>query len=268
MNTREKLYQIIFGTTTKAGRIFDLVLLFFILISVTTIIIESVPEWRSSFGKEFYYIEWFFTILFTLEYLTRIIVSPKPLKYIFSTWGIIDLLSILPTFISPFLSNNVNNIRIIRALRLLRVFRIFQLSQFTSEYQELAYSLKASFHKIIVFLVFVFMVMILSGTLMYVVEGGTNGFESIPSSIYWAIVTTTTVGYGDIVPVTTLGKIISSMMMIVGYSIIAVPTGIISFEMTKYKPETDNIDNKCSYCDHENPFGSIYCNQCGKEITL
>lgn len=262
---RNKLYEIIFGTSSKAGRLFDLILLFFILISVLIVLFESVPKWRDSYSEELYYTEWAFTIFFSIEYLLRILVTPKPLKYIFSFWGIIDLVSILPTYISPLLFGNATSFRAIRALRLLRVFRILKLSRFTSESQALAHSLKASYYKIMVFLFFVVMMMIMAGTLMYVIEGGSDGFESIPSSIYWAIVTTTTVGYGDITPNSDLGKMLASVMMILGYVIIAVPTGLISVEMSRYKSDGKE-DNLCSNCKTDNPFGSLYCNQCGAEI--
>ena len=262
---KEKLYDIIFGTTSKSGKIFDLILLFLILFSVTIILFESVPEWNGLYEKQLYYLEWGFTIIFTIEYFLRIFISKRPLKYILSWWGIIDLVSILPSFISPFFSGS-SSLRVIRAVRLLRIFRILKLSRFTSESQALAHSLKASYYKITIFLFFVVMMMIMAGTLMYVIEGGAEGFESIPSSIYWAIVTTTTVGYGDIVPVTDLGKALSSIMMILGYAIIAVPTGIISVEMSQYKGDGQK-DHLCNNCGHDNPFGSVYCNQCSKEIT-
>lgn len=262
---REKLYDIIFGTSTKAGRNFDLVLLVLILTSVMIIMLESIPAVREEYFDALHTTEWCFTALFSLEYIVRIIISPKPLKYILSWWGIIDLVSILPTFISPFISGYAS-LRVIRAFRLLRIFRILKLSRFTSESQALAHSLKASYYKIMVFMFFVVMLMVLTGTLMYVIEGGKNGFNSIPASIYWAIVTTTTVGYGDITPVTVIGKMLSSLMMLTGYAIIAVPTGLISVEMSKYKDD-DPKDNLCDNCGHDNPFGSVYCNQCGKEMT-
>ncbi len=261
---RTKLYEVIFGITTKSGRTFDIVLLLLILLSVLTIMFDSVPKWHASFPEFLFYAEWIFTIIFTIEYLLRIIISPKPLKYIFSWWGLIDLISIVPTFISPFVSG-YTSLRAIRALRLLRFFRILKLSRFTSESQSLARSLKASYYKIMVFLFFVVMMMIMAGTIMYVIEGGTNGFESIPASIYWAIVTTTTVGYGDITPSTDIGKIISSIMMIVGYVIIAVPTGLISVEMSKGAEGKGN-KNQCKECGNINPQNSVYCNKCGKEI--
>lgn len=261
---REKLREIIFGTTTRVGRTFDVILLILILLSVLVVLSESVPAWRLLYEEELHIAEWVFTIIFTIEYITRIVISPKPLKYIFSAWGIIDLLSIIPTFISPFVSG-YTSFRVVRAFRLLRIFRILKLSRFTSESQALAHSLKASYYKIMVFFFFVVMLMILTGALMYVIEGGQNGFDSIPASIYWAITTTTTVGYGDITPVTVLGKLLASVMMITGYAIIAVPTGLISVEMSRYK-DSDSEDNKCDNCGHDNPFGSIYCNQCSHEM--
>jgi voltage-gated potassium channel len=236
---RKKLHNIIFGIDTPSGKSFDLSLLFLILLSVLIVIIDSVPLWNMRYGDFLYTAEWFFTILFSIEYMIRIIISPKPIKYVFSFWGFIDLISIIPTFISPFIAG-YTSLTLIRALRLLRLFRILNLSKFTNESKSLARSLKASYYKIMVFLFFVVMMMILSGTLMYVIEGGSKGFESIPSSIYWAIVTTTTVGYGDIVPTTALGKILSSLMMILGYVIIAVPTGLISIELSKNNKEKED----------------------------
>ena len=261
---KEKLYDIIFGTTSKSGKIFDLILLFLILCSVTIILFESVPEWNGLYEKQLYYLEWGFTIIFTIEYFLRIFISKRPLKYILSWWGIIDLVSILPSFISPFFSGS-SSLRVIRAVRLLRIFRILKLSRFTSESQALAYSLKASYYKITIFLFFVVMMMIMTGTLMYVIEGGSEGFESIPSSIYWAIVTTTTVGYGDIVPVTDLGKALSSIMMILGYAILAVPTGIVTAEALKAdKPKSFSTCKRCKT-------GSLtadanFCHKCGMSL--
>ncbi len=261
---RQKLYDIIFGTTTKAGRNFDVVLLFLILFSVLVVMIESVPSFRLKYGSPLHSIEWVFTILFTIEYALRIIVSPKPIRYIFSMWGVIDLLSILPTFISPFIAG-YTSFRVVRALRLLRIFRILKLSRFTSESQTLMRSLKASYYKIMVFLFFVVMMIILAGTLMYVIEGGKNGFDSIPTSIYWAVVTVTTVGYGDIAPGTATGKMLASVMMILGYAIIAVPTGLISVEFAKENKEEEK-ENLCENCRHNNRIGSIFCSQCGQEM--
>ncbi|MCR9172204.1 MAG: ion transporter [bacterium] len=262
---RERLHTVVFGTSTRAGKNFDLILLILILASVLVVLLESVPKWREVYGEELFYIEVGFTVIFTIEYLLRIVISPKPLRYIFSFWGIVDLASILPTFITPFISG-YHSLVAIRALRLLRIFRILKLNRFTSESQALMHSLRASYYRIVVFMVFVVMMMIMAGTAMYVIEGGSNGFDSIPSSIYWAIVTTTTVGYGDITPSTDLGKILSSLMMILGYVIIAVPTGLISVEMSRYKSDGRN-DNLCPKCEHDNPSGSVFCNQCGAEMT-
>ncbi|MEJ6777363.1 MAG: ion transporter [Crocinitomicaceae bacterium] len=261
---RGKLYSVIFGINTKSGRRFDIVLLLLILLSVLIIMFESVPTWSVEFPEVLFYAEWVFTIIFTIEYILRIIISPKPLKYILSWWGLIDLVSILPTFIGPFISG-YTSLRAIRALRLLRFFRILKLSRFTSESQSLGRSLKASYYKIMVFLFFVVMMMVMAGTLMYVIEVGTNGFESIPASIYWAIVTTTTVGYGDITPATDIGKIIASIMMIVGYVIIAVPTGLISIEMAKNN-ELEASNDQCGKCGNDNPILADYCNKCGGEF--
>lgn len=262
---RKKIHEVIFGTTTKAGRNFDLLLLVLIVISVLMVMIESVPEWGKQYADVYFYAEWAFTIIFSIEYILRIAVAPKPFKYIFSVWGIIDLLSILPTFLTPLLSG-YDSFRAIRALRLLRIFRILKLNRFTSESQALFHSLKASYYKIMVFFFFVLMMMVLTGTIMYVIEHQQNGFDSIPASIYWAIVTTTTVGYGDIVPATDLGKMLASLMMITGYVIIAVPTGLITVEMSKFRSMKGDHDNHCATCGNDNPFGSIYCNQCGEEV--
>lgn len=261
---RKKLHDIIFGINSKAGRAFDIILLIFIITSVFIVMFESVPEWIREYESQLFYLDWIFTIIFTIEYLIRIWISEKPLKYIFSWWGIIDLVSIIPTFLEIFVSG-YTAIRAVRALRLLRIFRILKLPRFTSESQALAHSLKASYYKIMVFLFFVIMMMVVAGTLMYVIESGEHGFESIPASIYWAIVTTTTVGYGDLVPTTDLGKMLSSVMMILGYVIIAVPTGLISVEMSRYKADGKE-DNLCNNCKNNNPFGSGYCNQCGNEM--
>lgn len=259
---REKLYKIIFESETNAGRRYDKFLLVFIVLSVLVVMIESVPKWHMSFHDELMILEWIFTILFSLEYIVRIIVSPKPFRYVISFWGVIDLLAIIPTLMSPFVSG-YETLIIIRSLRLLRIFRIMQLSRFTSESNVLYHSLKASSYKITVFLSFVLMFCIICGTLMYIIEGKENGFDSIPQGIYWSIVTLTTVGYGDISPATPLGKFLASAMMIVGYGIIAIPTGLITVEMARYK---ERKAKKCANCNTENPEQSKYCNNCGTEI--
>lgn len=261
--TKEKLNTIIFGTDTKAGKLFDVVLLWLILISIVVVIADSMPELGLRFPSTFYYIEWAFTIVFTIEYLLRIYVTQKKTKYIFSTWGIIDFLSISPTYFSIFFAG-YHYLLVIRILRLLRIFRILRLVRFSREGQILLAALKLSGYKIGVFVSFIFTFVVLVGTLMYVVEHGNPGFSSIPASIYWGIVTVTTVGFGDIVPVTYLGKTIASFMMLAGYAIIAVPTGIVTAELTK-KVREKNMQ-KCPQCDHSVTVENNFCGNCGRNL--
>jgi voltage-gated potassium channel len=258
---REKLYIIIFGTNTKAGRLFDVVLLWLILLSVTVVILESLPDESLALHITFSRLEWGFTILFTLEYLLRIWTSPKPLKYIFSFWGIIDFVSVLPTFIS-LLFPGYHYLLVVRILRLLRIFRILKLVRLSTEARILANALKTSSYKIGIFLYSVVTIITILGTLMYVIEGEKSGFNSIPQGIYWAIVTVTTVGYGDIVPLSVLGKFLSAFAMILGYAIIAVPTGIVTVELSKSQKTTIH----CNHCKQDNPVNAIYCFKCGKEM--
>ena len=255
---RDKINQIIFGHDTKSSKLFDIVLLWVILVSVLVVILESVPSIQAKFPDFFFYAEWTITILFTLEYLVRIWSSRTPFRYIFSFWGLVDLLSILPSYLE-LINFGFHYLLAVRILRLLRVFRILKLVRFNREAQKLLLAMKGSSYKIAVFLMVVISIMVLLGTIMYVIEGGENGFTSIPQSIYWAIVTVTTVGFGDIVPQTVLGKFLSSIAMIMGYAIIAVPTGIISVELAKNRSE----DKVCEDCKHDNPDDANYCNQCG-----
>lgn len=258
MKLRERLYHIVFTTDSKAAKQFDVVLLWLILFSVLVVMLESVPSLGQWYPGVFFIIEWIMTIIFTFEYLLRIWISPKPFKYIKSFWGIIDFLSILPTYLSLFLVG-YHYLLVIRIFRLLRVFRILKLARFTSEAQLLVAALRSSSYKVSVFLVTVLSLVVFMGTIMYVVEGGETGFTSIPQSIYWAIVTITTVGYGDMVPHTVLGKFISSFAMIIGFAIIAVPTGIITVEMSRRSfPK-----KKCTICENENDVNANFCNHCG-----
>jgi voltage-gated potassium channel len=258
---RDKLFTVIFGTETTAGRAFDVALLWLIVGSVVAVMAESIPVLGNRFAKIFMYLEWVFTFLFTLEYLLRVFITHKPLKYIFSFWGIIDFLAIIPTYLG-FIYSGYGYFRIIRTLRLLRVFRILKLSRYTKESSVLFDALRDSLYKISVFLASVLAVVIIMGTLLYVVEEDNYGFTSIPSSIYWAIVTVTTVGYGDVIPLTVAGKIIASVIMITGYAIIAIPTGIVTVELSKKSFKT----KECPKCKTQNPKTSRYCHYCGKQL--
>ena len=261
MLTKQELNTIVFESDTKAGKLFDIALLYCILISILVAMLDSVPELISKYNTAFYFIEWFFTILFSIEYFLRIYISKKPFKYIFSFWGFIDFLAIIPTYLSLFIAG-YHYLLIVRIFRLLRVFRILKLVRFNREAISLLKALKASSYKVGIFLSAVLTIVVLLGTVMYVVEGGENGFTSIPQSIYWAIITVTTVGYGDIVPITVLGKFISSFAMIIGYSIIAVPTGIITAEMSK----TVSAKIDCPKCGKKIKVGSNFCSHCGASI--
>jgi voltage-gated potassium channel len=251
--TRLKVYEIIFEADTRTGKTFDVVLLSCILASVIIIILESVPAIRDRFGDELRIIEWFFTGIFTVEYVARVWTVPNKGKYVFSFLGIIDVLSILPTYIALFFPG-AQSLMVIRSLRLLRIFRS----------QQLAAALKASQHKITVFLLTVLTSVIIFGTLMYLIEGPENGFTSIPQSIYWAIVTMTTVGYGDIAPHTAIGQTLASIIMIMGYGIIAVPTGIVSAEMVQMKSREKITTQVCPHCLKEgHDKDAKYCKFCG-----
>ncbi len=262
MNFRSKLFHIIFGTDTKAGRRFDVVLLWLILGSVLVVMLESIPQLHYRFLEEFTILEYMFTIVFTIEYFLRIWASPRPSRYIFSFWGVIDLLSIVPTYLSVFIIGS-QYLVVVRIFRLLRIFRILKLARFHRESRMLLEALRASNYRISVFLTAVLAIVTLLGTLMYVIEGGQKGFTSIPQSIYWAIVTVTTVGYGDMVPQTVIGKILSSFAMILGYSIIAVPTGIVSVEIAK----ASKAARECKHCKTINDLSAKYCDHCGAKFS-
>lgn len=231
---RHKLHEIIYGTHTPAGKTFDIVLLIVILYSVVIVMLESVPRIDQDYHNFLDISEWFVTILFTIEYIVRIICIRRPRKYIFSFFGIIDLLSTIPKYLSFFVVGS-QYITAFRALRLLRVFRILKLVRYVGESNNLLRALKASRAKIFIFVFFVLIISVLLGTIMYLVEGPENGFNSIPHSVYWTIVTLTTVGYGDISPQTGLGQFIATFVMIIGYGIIAVPTGIVTVEYSKQR---------------------------------
>lgn len=266
MKLRKKLFVIIFGTDTPAGKAFDVALLIAIVLSVLAVMLESVGTIEENYVQVFRIVEWVLTILFTLEYITRIYVTEHKREYIFSFYGVIDLLSLLPTYLSLILVS-AQYLLIIRALRLLRVFRVLKLGRFVGEGEQLARALKSSRHKITVFMATVVMMVIMMGTIMYLVEGGENGFTSIPRSVYWAIVTLTTVGYGDIAPQTILGQMIASFVMILGYAIIAVPTGIVTVELGKDKKKMEQkMCENCGQKGHDS--NAIHCKMCGESLTI
>ena len=264
-NLRNRLYEIIFEADTPAGKLFDICLLIAILLSVITVICESVPHIRRNFAEEFYLLEWVFTIVFTVEYILRIYASYHRTKYIFSFYGIIDLLAILPAFLGMFISG-AHSFMIIRAFRLLRIFRILKISRYSRAGETLLIALKASREKIGIFLFTILTTILLIGTLMYLIEGEANGFTSIPKSIYWAIVTITTVGYGDLTPNTALGQFFSGLLMIIGYAIIAVPTGIISVEVARSEKRRAGsvVCPKCKTGNQSDQ--ALICSNCGERL--
>jgi voltage-gated potassium channel len=229
---RTVLHEVIFEADTPLGKGFDVLLIVSILASVMAVMLDSIGAVQSHYGSLLYGIEWLFTIIFTVEYLLRLMCVGRPLKYAISFYGVVDLLAIIPTYVSLFLPGS-QYLLIIRILRILRIFRILKLVPYLGEARLLMKALRASSHKITVFIYTVMTLVVIFGSLMYVIEGGANGFTSIPRSIYWAIVTLTTVGYGDISPQTVLGQTLASMVMILGYAIIAVPTGIVTVEMSR-----------------------------------
>ncbi|WP_264551250.1 ion transporter [Flavobacterium sp. N2038] len=265
---RQKIQIIIYGSNTFSGRLFDLVLLGLILLSVLLVMLDTVEGINQKYHAQLLVCEWIITIFFTIEYLLRIISIQKPLKYIFSFYGIIDLLAILPMYLSIFFPAT-NVLTIVRVLRFFRLFKILHIPQISHQSYQLKEALQASKEKILVFIYFVIISAVIIGALMYVVEGRESGFTSIPVGIYWAIVTLTTVGYGDISPATPLGQFLASLVMIMGYGIIAVPTGIVTAEFAKTSLRNSAISTKkiCSKCLAQVHFDNAkYCYQCGKTL--
>jgi voltage-gated potassium channel len=265
--TKKLIHEIIFGTDTRAGKLFDIILTIAIILSILVVMLDSVIPIHEEYGFDLYIAEWFFTILFTIEYILRIVSSNNKIKYVLSFYGIIDLLAILPTYLSLILAG-YQYLIIIRVLRLLRIFRILKLYRFIGASRHLIESLKASRHKIAVFLSAVMAIVVVMGAAMYLIEGPEHGFRSIPESIYWAIITLTTVGYGDITPITPLGKTLAAMIMILGYSIIAVPTGIITAELSWKNAQKDkHQEESCSDCGCvEHDEDANFCKKCGKKL--
>ena len=266
-NIKSKWYRIIFEADTTAGRRFDVVLLILIGLSVLLVMVDSVEPIHEKYKGVFEILEWGFTILFTVEYLLRIILVKRPMKYILSFYGLIDLLSILPTYLGFFFVDG-GSLRAIRVLRLMRIFRVLKLISFLKQANVIRRALRNSRDKILVFLFALGLLVIILGTVMYIIEDKESGFTSIPRSIYWSIVTITTVGYGDIAPQTALGQTIASIIMILGYSIIAVPTGIVTSELNAARKDSVKTNtHTCPNCLHEgHEDDAIYCKNCGEKL--
>jgi voltage-gated potassium channel len=266
LTSRQKLHHIIFGTDTPAGKTFDLVLIYAIVISVAVVILESVEPFRFKHQLIFDSAEWFFTILFTVEYAIRIYTHPAPRKYIFSFFGFIDLVAILPTYLA-LIFTGAESLIILRLLRVMRIFRVLKLIEYVYEANTLWRSLVASRRKILVFFCFVFVLSTIFGALMFLVEGPYNQeFSSIPTSIYWTIVTISTVGFGDIVPQTAFGQVVATIVILTGYSIIAVPTGIITSQLID-QIRADRMMYLCDQCgDGEHDRAAKFCKSCGNHF--
>ena len=266
---REKIKVILYGTDTVLGRLFDLVLLGLILLSVLLVMMETVQGIDQKYHSQLIICEWVITVFFTIEYLLRIISIQKPVKYIFSFYGFIDLLAVLPMYLSIFFPG-ASILSVIRALRFFRLFKILHIPQISHQSVQLREAIKASKEKILVFIYFVLISTVIIGSVMYVIEGKESGFTSIPVSIYWTIVTLTTVGYGDISPITPLGQFVASLVMILGYGIIAVPTGIVTAEFAKNSLKNNNtVSGKkaCKNCNSQVHFDNAkYCYECGTEL--
>lgn len=265
-NLKHQLYVIIFGTHTKAGKIFDIALIIAIFTSLIVLVLSSIPSFDAKWRDEFKLIEYGFTALFTIEYLIRLYCSPKPSAYAKSFYGIIDLVAILPTYL-VILFPSASLVGVVRALRVMRIFRILKLVRYLQDSNLLLRSLLGARRKIIIFFSTVAILVTILGSFIYIIEGPENGFTSIPQSIYWAIVTITTVGYGDVVPQTTLGKGLAALTMLLGYSILAVPTGIITAELHQEMSAHRALVKcpNCSLSGHESD--ALFCKHCGSELA-
>ena len=264
---RNRIHIIVEGTDTRLGKLFDIVLLIAILASVAVVMLDSVLYMRLQYGTLFFYAEWFFTILFTIEYMLRLLSAPNRLRYAFSFFGVVDLLSVLPSYLS-LIFGGVQYLLVIRILRILRIFRVLKLEAYMQQAGFLASALKTSQQKITVFFLSLVLLVTIFGSIIYVVEGPENGFTSIPLSIYWAVVTLTTVGYGDMSPKTPLGQAIATMVMITGYSIIAVPTGIFTSELARnMRPQLNPVT--CPNCGKfGHAVGADFCDRCGHALHV
>lgn len=260
---RTRLYVIIFGHSTPAGKAFDVALIISITLSVIAVMLDSVASLHDTYGSELLAAEWVFTLLFTVEYILRLVCSPRPLAYSRSFFGLVDLGSILPTYLSLFFPGT-QYFLVIRILRVLRVFRVLKLAEYIGEADVLLVAIRNSRRKLAIFIATVVVLAVILGAAMYIVEGRTHGFTSIPQSIYWTIVTITTVGYGDIAPETPLGQTLASVIMLLGYAIVAVPTGIVTMELTKGNGEALRLCGGCGAAGHDKD--AHFCKGCGKPL--
>lgn len=265
---KNKIHEIIFEADTPAGKHFDIILLVCIVCDVIVVMLESVDKYNNSFHDYFIFFEWVFTIFFTVEYILRLYSTLKPMKYATSFFGVIDLLAILPAYLSLVVAGS-QGLVMIRLLRLFRIFRIFKMMSFLRHGKMILLAMRNSIPKITIFLIFVSVMVCIFGSVMYMVEGGSNEkFDSIPRSIYWAIVTITTVGYGDISPATSLGQFIASVVMMIGYAVIAVPTGIVTVELSK-SHESEETTQSCRFCSQEgHDEDAIHCKYCGEILKF
>jgi voltage-gated potassium channel len=261
-----RLHEVVFEADTPTGKTFDILLILAIILSVIAVVLDSVAEIRDQHGHALYIIEWFFTLIFTAEYLARLIALGNPLRYARSFYGMVDLISILPTYISLLVPGS-QYLMVIRVLRLLRIFRILKLAQYLNEAEYLLKAMRASFRKISVFLFVILTLVLIFGSLLYLIEGDESGFTSIGISCYWAVTTLTTVGYGDISPQSPLGRAVASIIMIMGYGVIAVPTGIVTAELVA--PITGKVSTQaCPDCGAEkHSYDARYCKDCGTELN-
>ena len=263
---RHRLHEVIFEADTFGGKAFDLTLIVCIALSIVVVMLDSIQALREQYGSLLYVAEWVFTLLFTIEYALRLLCVGRPLRYAFSFYGIVDFLSIIPTYLSIFIPGT-QYLLVIRSLRVLRIFRIFKLAQYVGEARQLTRALHSSRRKIMIFYLTVIHIVVIVGAMMYLIEGRESGFTSIPRSIYWAIVTITTVGYGDIAPQTNVGQAVAAFLMITGYAILAVPTGIVTAEWAMQNNQRIISTQSCPQCSSEgHDVDAKFCKYCGADM--
>ena len=263
---RHRLHEVVFEADTSGGKAFDLMLIVCITLSIIVVMLDSIQAFHEQYGSLLYVVEWLFTLLFTVEYALRLLCVGRPLRYVFSFYGIVDFLSIIPTYLSIFVPGT-QYLLVIRSLRVLRIFRIFKLAQYVGEARQLTRALHSSRRKIMIFYFTVIHIVVIVGAMMYLIEGRENGFTSIPRSIYWAIVTITTVGYGDISPQTNVGQAVAAFLMITGYAILAVPTGIVTAEWAMQNNQRIISTQSCPQCSSEgHDVDAKFCKHCGADM--